>query len=201
MNTERKVVGRKGANRAVSWGRWGPATELFRSHNAGYVRLARQFVGLTDAEDVTQNAWTSAGPKLGRLSDMSDRGSYMRKTVVNAAYHALRHRASDRRQGYSAYETDVMVLIDEGFAVPVYMDDTAHFDSSRIGDARMALQRVVEGIKALPTHQRKIIKLRIEGHTEEQVAKLLGITRGTVASSTNRAREKLKQRLEEYIVQ
>ncbi|MBA7491547.1 RNA polymerase sigma-H factor [subsurface metagenome] len=62
--------------------------------------------------------------------------------------------------------------------------------------AKESHERLKEAINSLPAEQREVMNLILyKGLSEEEIAKELGCSRGTVSSRRNRAKAKLRQRL------
>jgi RNA polymerase sigma-70 factor (ECF subfamily) len=130
-----------------------------------------------DAEDVAQEAFVKAYRSFSALRDR-DR---FRAWLVRMTWRlALDRRRNDRRR--EARE----------IAGPDVAPDTA--------DDLIARERAAQlwaAIDVLPEKLRIVIVLAgIEGHDTEEVARLLGVPRGTVKSRLFLARQRLKEQLQ-----
>ena len=64
-------------------------------------------------------------------------------------------------------------------------------DAARAVDAKLDLAALLE--KLSPEHREVLVLREIEGHAYEQMARTLGVPRGTVESRLSRAREQLRK--------
>jgi len=62
---------------------------------------------------------------------------------------------------------------------------------------RQAQERLVRAIRRLPVSQRQVLSLALEGLSYEEIAEVVGITRNNVGVRLNRARNALKELLDE----
>lgn len=164
-----------------------PATavieELYRSHGLGLVRFALLLLGdQATAEDVVQEAFLGLYRSWRPGREPDDVLAYLRTAVLNAARTALRARA--RRQALAravqpdppAWSAEAEVMADE--------------------DGRAVLAAVA----CLPRRQREVLALRyFLDLSEKQIAAILGISRGTVASATARGLAALAVKLKEEL--
>jgi RNA polymerase sigma-70 factor (sigma-E family) len=152
--------------------------ELYRTHRLSMVRLAVLLVDdLPTAEDVVQDAFTKVHAAWNRLNDPSAAPTYLRTAVVNGSRSVLRRRRTARL-----------------FVHPRVTDEPG-------ADAAVVLAEehrdVLAALKRLPRRQREALVLRYWGELSEQgVAEALGISRGTVKSSTSRGLAALAQIME-----
>ncbi|MFE0736081.1 sigma-70 family RNA polymerase sigma factor [Streptomyces sp. NPDC058855] len=155
-------------------------TELYRARRVDLVRLA---VFLVDdphtAEDVVQDAFTAVCRAYGTsLTGLQDPGAYLRTAVVNASRSVLRRRRTAR-----AYTPP-----HEGAGPPV--------------DERLLLAEehrlVLDALAGLTRRQREVLVLRYWSElSEAEIARTLGLSRGTVKSTASRALDALEKRLGE----
>lgn len=149
---------------------------LFRAHYRDLVRLAVQLVDdQASAEDVVQDVFAALQNHSGSLDDPL---AFLRRAVLNRSRSALRRRRTARlfiapRAG-SAEPADARPLRDE-----------AH-------------ERMLRAIRRLSTRQREVVVLRFyEELSVAEVALVLGISAGAVASSVHRALSSLPALMEE----
>ncbi|MFE3070797.1 RNA polymerase sigma factor [Streptomyces sp. NPDC059247] len=153
-------------------------TELYQARRLDMVRLALFLVDdLHTAEDVVQDAFTalcrSHGTALGGLRDP---GAYLHTAVVNAARSVLRRRRTAR--AYTPPHPGAGAPVDEGLLLA-----EEH-------------RRVLDALALLTRRQREVLVLRYWSElTEEQIARTLGLSRGTVKSTASRALDALEKRL------
>lgn len=123
-----------------------------------------------DAEDAVAQAVLQAWQSLDKLRDRSAVRPWLVKIAVNCAY-ALR-----RGQGRVVYLED----LDQEPAAP---------EGVRYGG-------LWEAVSALPAARRVVVTLfYYEDMTVEQIARCLGVPKGTVKSRLSRARKQLKEML------
>lgn len=142
---------------------------LYARHALGLTRLALVMVGNREsAEDVVQEAFLGLHRRYGRLRDPGNALVYLRSAVLNNARSLLRRR---RLPSFFAgtYEP------------PVWSAESA----ALLGAERRA---VLEALHRLPRRQQEALVLRFYGDlSEEETAKVMGVSRGTVKSTTHRA--------------
>lgn len=164
---------------------WTSTPETFESKmlphlNAAYT-LARWITGnVQDAEDAVQEAYLRA---LRFFRDFRGDGrAWLLQIVRNTCYTRLR-----KKRFAEALTT---------------FDDEAHSQHSTVGTPEVLaitaadVQLVRAAIQCLPITFREILILReIEGMSYSEIAKILDLPVGSVASALFRAREQLKKKL------
>jgi RNA polymerase sigma-70 factor, ECF subfamily len=138
-------------------------------------RTAYRITGnAADAEDVSQTVFLRL---FRREHDaMEHEESYLRRAAINAALDVIRSRQSDR----------TVELMD----LPA---EPAHDDPREL---RMALGRALAQLKPRPS---EIFVLRfLEGFSNAQIARMLGISQVLVAVIVYRARQQLRKELGTY---
>lgn len=155
-------------------------TELFALH---YGRLVGLAVLLVDdrntAEDVVQEAFEGLYRRWRRLRDPQAAAAYLNRSVVNGARSRLRRRATERAHP----------LPDVGESPSAEATGVAH-------DAEHAL---IDAVLALPRRQREVVVLRYYlDLSEEQIARWLGVSRGSVKQHAHRATVTLHARMESW---
>ena len=153
-------------------------TALYQAHAVGLIRLAIVMLGdCGAAEDVVQDAFLGLYRHWGGLDDPANALTYVRSAVLNRCRNELRQRGKPGRgQGVamSGESAEAAVLIGEEH------------------------QRVLAAIRALPERQREALVLRFYlDMSEEEAARAMGISRGTVKSATSRAVAALGRMLKE----
>jgi RNA polymerase sigma-70 factor (sigma-E family) len=144
-------------------------TALYEAHALGLMRLALLMVGdRPSAEDVVQDAFIGLYRRWRTLTDTDKAVAYVRSSVLNGARSVLRRRA---RQAATA---------------------SAGSDAAESAEALALLseehRQVLEGIRKLPERQREALVLRYYlDLSEEEMATAMGVSRGTVKSTTSRA--------------
>lgn len=144
--------------------------ELYRTHHAPMVRMARLMIGTSDeAEEVVHDAFVAVHQRWATLAEP---GAYLRVCVVNRCRNVLRLRARAR-----VGRTGLQALNDEPYAL------------------LPGEPSVVDGaLASLNERQRVALVLRYyEDLTVEDVAKVLGCRRGAAASLINRALKQMRE--------
>jgi RNA polymerase sigma-70 factor (sigma-E family) len=157
-------------------------TELYQAHAVSLIKLAVIMLGdRTAAEDVVQDAFFGLYRNWGRLSDHGNALAYARASVLNGCRAALRQRIRrDRRDraataGAAVFESPETVVL--------------------LGEEH---REVLAAVRRLPDRQREALVLRFYlGVSEEETARAMGISRGTVKSATSRALAALGRMLKE----
>ena len=147
--------------------------ELFRRYWSGAHRAAYLVVHDTAlAEDVAQEAFLSAVRSLHRFDRRRPFGPWLHRIVVNRAIdHA---RAREVRREVPAGAVGEPASVSSGFGAAVSSGD------------------VLGALAALPPEQRAVVVLRhLLGYTPGEIARLLGLPRGTVNSRLRRGLDAL----------
>ena len=152
-------------------------TALYRAHALGLTRLA--FIMLGDrqtAEDVVQEAFCGLYRAWDRMHDHANALGYVRSSVLNGSRSALRRARRVPRQ----------------LAVPAAASAEA---AVLAGEEH---RETVTALRRLPPRQREVLVLRYFADLPEQeIALAMGVSRGTVKSTTSRALAALSRMLQE----
>jgi RNA polymerase sigma-70 factor (sigma-E family) len=138
---------------------------LFAAHAPGLVRLAELLVGDRGlAEDLVQEAFVRAWRRWRRLRRQGAALAYVRATVVNLARNSTRRRLLELR--YRAAQATRLVAPEPDVGV------------------RLDLERA---LARLPVGKRACVVLRFYADlSEEETARVLGVSVGTVKSQTHK---------------
>jgi RNA polymerase sigma-70 factor (sigma-E family) len=152
---------------------------LYEAHALGFIRLAYVMLGdRPAAEDVVQEAFLGLYKRWGHLRSTASAPGYLRASVLNGCRMALRSRVrrDDRTAGELPWESAEATAL--------------------VGEEHRYL---LLAIRALPPRQRETLVLRYYlDLSEEEIARSMGVRRGTVKSTTSRALAALGRRMEEY---
>jgi RNA polymerase sigma-70 factor (sigma-E family) len=146
----------------------GAVISLYCVHVLGLTRLAVVMLGdRPAAEDVVQDAFCGLYTHWWRLSDPAKALPYLRSSVLNGCrnHRRRRYRAGWEPAGWqSAESAESSVLLAEEH------------------------REVLAGLQRLPARQREALVLRFYlDLAEPEVAQTMGISQGTVKSTTSRA--------------
>jgi RNA polymerase sigma-70 factor (sigma-E family) len=129
------------------------------------------------AEEVVQDAFVKLDRSWHRIDDPGRTDAYLRSIVMNLARSNLRRRVVTRRHR------------------PLPRGDSPPADQVVV--EREDQRRIIEALHSLPMRQRQCLVLRYYADLSEmEIAATLGISPGTVKSTTSRARHALAKKLE-----
>jgi RNA polymerase sigma factor (sigma-70 family) len=151
----------------------GELARAFEDHHALVFRTAYRITGnAADAEDVLQTIFL----RLLKRPDsrmVKDRASYLRRAAVNASLDLIRARK-------------------DGCAVPL-MDMPSPSSDPDPGELKSALRRALAGLSAKSA---EVFALRFfEGLSNQEIARMLGMSRVFIAVLVHRARQQLRRDL------
>jgi RNA polymerase sigma-70 factor (sigma-E family) len=152
---------------------------IFRAHGLALIRVALLLVGdQATAEDVVQDAFLGLHRALPRLREKDRAVGYLRVSVVNGCRSVQRAR---RRHRMLRVEHDP----------PVWSAESAVI-------AEEDRRAVLAALARLPQRAREVVALRyFLDLPQEEIAAILGTTRGTVSSIISRSLTKLSRDLQE----
>ncbi len=150
---------------------------LYRAHAVGLIRFALMLVGdQTTAEDVVQEAFLGLYRGWHRVRDPGNVLGYLRTSVLNGCRTVQRSRGRAR-------------LLRIPHQPPVWSAEAAAID----GEDR---RTVLAAVARLSLRQREVLALKYYMDLgEQEIATLLGVSRGTVSSTGSRALAALAREL------
>ena len=157
-------------------------TALYQAHAVSMTRIALLMLGdRSAAEDVVQEAFLGLFRRWHGLSDTGKAEAYLRSAVLNGCRDAVKRR--DRRT-----RRDLLAALDP--REPPSAEAAALISEDR--------QRILAGLRLLPGRQREALVCRYYlDLSEEETASAMGVSRGTVKSTTSRAISALGRSLRE----
>jgi RNA polymerase sigma factor (sigma-70 family) len=155
---------------------------LYDAHAVSMIRIAVIMLGdRAAAEDVVQDAFFGLYRNWGKLSDRANAVTYVRSAVLNGCRDALKRQARrDRRDRASALSWQAV-----GSAETLALIGEDH-------------RLILAAVRRLPGRQRETLLCRFYLEmSEEETARAMGVSRGTVKSATSRAIAALGRMLKE----
>ncbi|WP_392545221.1 SigE family RNA polymerase sigma factor [Oryzobacter telluris] len=151
-------------------------TELYAVHWGPLVRLAWLLLhDAGEAEEVVQDAFVALHGHWSGLRDRAAATAYLRRSVLNGARSALRHRGVEERWAAS---------VRGGSEDPSARTAPSAEDSAVAGLSREAL---LSALARLPVRQREVLLLRYYLDLgEAQIAEALDISAGSVKTHASR---------------
>src|SRR3984957_7635678 len=156
-------------------------TDLYETHAVGLIRLAVVMLGeRTAAEDVVQEAFCGLYRRWDQLADPAKALSYVRAATLNGCRSELRQRIRAQRRAIPA---------------PDAADAASAEYAALLGEEH---QQVLDALRRLPDRQREALVLRFYlDQTEPEIAESMGVSTGTVKSTTSRGLAALGRLIQE----
>jgi RNA polymerase sigma-70 factor (ECF subfamily) len=150
---------------------------VFQAYHGLVFRTAYRITGnAADAEDVSQMVFLRLFRREAGAPLLENEESYLRRAAINAALDVIRSRQADRT-----------IELADLPAEPVQEDPR---------ELRQALGRALAQLKPRPA---EIFALRfLEGFSNPQIARMLGISQVLVAVIVHRTRQQLRKELGAY---
>jgi RNA polymerase sigma-70 factor (ECF subfamily) len=166
------------AARATTSGLRSDIERLFHDHSHMLYRTAYGMLGnQAEAEDVLQTLFLRLLRRDVPQDLLRNPAGYLYRAIVNLSLNVIRSR---RRFAPAADAVDVAV------------------DDQSAPAAEELHRRLMDAIAALNPKDAEVLVLRyVHGHTDAGIAKLLGVSRGTIAMRLLRSRLRLKQHIGE----
>lgn len=177
---------RDAGGRRTRWEADKALTELYAVHWHTLVRLAWLLVHQQHvAEEIVQDAFIAMHARWNRLEDPDRALAYLRRSVVNGARSALRHRAVEQRH----LASELSYGSQEHLSAPSAEE---HVLSRADGD------RMLAALDTLPRRQREVLTLRYYlDLSEAQIADALDIAPGSVKAHAHRGLAALRAAMKE----
>jgi RNA polymerase sigma-70 factor, ECF subfamily len=141
-----------------------------------------------DAEDVVQEALVKAYLSLPEFQRRSSLYTWLYRIVYNMS---IDFRRKIVRQGGAPVELDE--------AVSLGTEERHYSDPAGVVLRKQQSRKIQHALSEISEDHRRVIVLReLEGMSYEEIASVVGISRGTVMSRLHYARKKLQQALSEF---
>jgi RNA polymerase sigma factor (sigma-70 family) len=199
--SRRGLAGQAGATAADSAAAASAVTALYQQQAVGLIRLAMIMLGdRAAAEDVVQDAFFGLYRNWFRLGDPANALVYTRSSVLNGCRNALRTRTRrDQRDHAAGVGTALDLAVGQSSAGTPSGRLAAQSAESQVLLTEEA-RRMIAAIRKLPDRQREAIVLRFYlDMSAEEAAHAMGISRGTVKSTTSRAVAALGRMIEKEV--
>jgi RNA polymerase sigma-70 factor (sigma-E family) len=172
-DAEHADTGPQDARQAVS--------ALYEAHAVGLIRLAIVMLGdRPAAEDVVQEAFCGLYRRWGQLNDPGNALRYVRSAVLNGCRSALRRLS---RESQSAQPDESLETSESAEALALV--NAEH-------------RAVLSALRRLPARQREALVLRFYlDLPDPEIARSMGVSPGTVKSTTSRALAALGRLIQE----
>lgn len=174
---ERRLVELAREGRADAYG------ELVRAYQSKVFNMAYGFTGNREsADDLTQEVFLKAYLALPRFRFGSAFGTWLYRIAVNHLKDFLRKKGKVREVSL------------EDVGEPASADTVAAMEDEREDERKRRLVR--RELAKLPDKYRIVLTLRdVEGLPYEEIARVLGISPGTLDSRLHRARKMLRKKV------
>jgi RNA polymerase sigma-70 factor (ECF subfamily) len=148
--------------------------QMYDAHHGMVFRTAYRITGnAADAEDVLQTVFLRL-VRRNQSDEISNSESYLRRAAVNAALDVVRSRQSAASVPLESMPTSAVC--------------------TELRELRDALRKA---LAKLPEPMAEMFALRFfEGHSNPEIAKMLGVSTLVVAVTLHRARRKLQKELQ-----
>ena len=170
--------------------------ELVRAQGARLLAVARRLLrSEEDARDAVQDAFISAFRAIDRFEGGSRLSTWLHRIVVNAALMKLR---SQQRKPETSIEDLLPRFLEDGhFAEPPAEWQQSADQALERRETRELVRQAIDG---LPGNYRTVLLLRdIEGLDTAETAEALGVTANAVKIRLHRARQALREQLDEHM--
>jgi RNA polymerase sigma-70 factor, ECF subfamily len=171
-------------------------SEAFRAlverHSRAVYRLAHRMTGsTTDAEDVVQETFLRAYRQLGRFESRANFGTWLHRIAVNCSIDLIRARPH-RESSHDTTDLEEFTGVQAG--------EIRHPSPERLTLSSQVQERIQEAMGSLSHMERAAFVLRhFEGHSIEEISRLLGLKTNATKHSIFRAVRKMRVALEPFV--
>jgi RNA polymerase sigma-70 factor (ECF subfamily) len=170
---------------------------LVRRYQGRAYRLAlRVLRDEEQARDAVQEALLKAYRSLGSFEGRSGFYTWLYRLVMNQCIDQIRRGKSDRNVEWEDEHSAPLALGAEGRVISSGAE-VGEAPEGRVARSRLA-ELVARAMQQLPEDARRTLQLReIDGLEYAEIAKVLGIPKGTVMSRLHYARKRLRELLQQ----
>lgn len=139
-----------------------------------------------DTYDLSQETFIKAYTKINQFNEESKFSTWLYRIATNTSLDELR-----KRKGKEIYSIDRPLSGEDSDILPEHIDKNANVEEEIIDKEK---SNVIEcAFKELNENNKAILNLReIQGLSYDEIAKVLGVSLGTVKSRISRARQEMK---------
>jgi RNA polymerase sigma-70 factor (ECF subfamily) len=175
----------------------GPAAELsqiYEAYHGKVLAYAAKLLGRAEADDIAQDVFIKVGRALETLEDRSKLASWIYAITLNTVRDAARKRASSPDRVASACV--LTAPDDEAESSLAHLPDTASRTPEEATSRNEMIACYLDYVKQLPRDYYLVYALsEFEELSNEEIARRLALTLGTVKIRLHRARAKLFEQL------
>src|SRR3954471_10392746 len=147
---------------------------IVERYRGALLRASRRYLPEARAEDALQQAFISAWSALQRGDEVRDLRAWLYRIVHNTALNQLRVAGYD----YAELEESLRLAADA---------------PQEEMERRAVVRQTLAGLAALPDRQREaLLRIAVEGRSQDEVARELGVSEGAVRQLVHRARMTLR---------
>jgi RNA polymerase sigma-70 factor, ECF subfamily len=163
--------------------------ELVERYQSKVLRLASSWTqDRTAADDLAQEIFVKAFFSLPKFKSESEFGTWLYRVALNHIKDYLRKNKKRSRE----------ISLEALGGIDLAAENEVSLEKGQTEEKRRAL--VQAALQRLPEKHRIVLTLRdIQGLSYEEIARILGLSPGTVDSRLFRARKKLREKLAPYL--
>ncbi|MDR1951181.1 MAG: RNA polymerase sigma-70 factor [Bacteroidales bacterium] len=143
-----------------------------------YFFILKTFQNKVEAEEIVQDTFLKIWETRRRIDEKQHFNTYLISIAKHLIYDHLRHKAVERK-----YSQHALQASDKSYSV----DDELALESLR--------DYIIAKIELLPPQQKEILLLKNKGYENDEIAKLLSLSKRTVETHINRAFKSLRNSL------
>ncbi len=155
----------------------------------------RMLGNMEEAKELAQEVFVSVFESIRDLRDEAKFDAWLKQVILNHCRN--RWKYLKRRHYYNMDSIDDPIEAEDGEVPKPFFDPSDNPDVHY--EKKVVQEWIQKGLLRLKEDQRELIVLRdLQGHSYEEMGKLLNLPEGTVKSKLHRARMDLKEILEKF---
>ncbi len=174
--------------------------EFMRRYFEKVSRLVRRITkNQLDTQDVVQDVFLKVIEKIDTYRGLSKFSTWVYKITENTSFNYL--RANTKYNKSLSFEDNMFFNTDEYNITTLGYNSELKIGPESIVLKKEILEKIENAVNELPLNYREVFKLRdIEGLSYEEISNELGISVTTLKVRLHRAREKLRKKLSDHVV-